>query len=69
MPKKIFWRPFPSFSMGGEYRTPPPPPPPLSQGLDQALHTEKGKADKNLCTLLVLNFAVAGLSFRVLRDC
>ena len=36
----------------------------LTQGLDPALYTEKGKkAGKNLCTLLVSNVAVAGLFF------
>ena len=66
MPKKYFWRPGPSFSKGLDDRTPPPP---LSQGLDPVLYPEKGKAGKNLYTLVVLNVAVAGLSFCVFRNC
>ena len=67
MPKKYFWRPGPSFSKDLDDRTPPPPS--LSQGLDPVLYPEKEKVGKNLCTLFVLNVAVAGLSFCVFRDC
>ena len=65
--EKIFLETGPSFSKGLDDR--PPPPPPLSQGLDPVLYPEKGKAGKNFCTLVVLNVAVAGLSFCVFRNC
>ena len=66
--EKIFLETGASFSKGLDDRTPPPPPL-LSQGLDPVLYPEKEKAGKNLCTLLVLNVAVAGLSFCVFRNC
>ena len=62
--EKIFLETGPSFSKDLD-----DPPPPLSQGLDPVLYTEKEKAGKNFCTLLVLNVAVAGLSFCVFRNC